>query len=46
MFGKAKAFMKNPVFLHYILPIIVSVLLVAVFYLPDNLKEQYTLRGT
>ena len=45
MFGKAKAFMKNPVFLHIILPIIVLILLVAVFYLPDNLKEQYALRG-
>jgi hypothetical protein len=46
MFGKVKAFLKNPIFLHYIiLPIIVSVLLVAVFYLPDNLKEQYALRG-
>jgi len=43
MFGKA--FMKDPIFPHCILPIIVSILLVAVFCLPDNLKEQYVLRG-
>jgi hypothetical protein len=45
MFRKDKAFLKNPIFPHYIIPIIVSVLLVAVFCLPDNLKEQYALRG-
>jgi membrane associated rhomboid family serine protease len=43
MFGKA--FLKDPIFPHCIIPIIVSVLLVAVFCLPDNLKEQYVLRG-
>jgi len=45
MFRKDKAFLKDPIFPHCILPIIVSVLLVAVFCLPDNLKEQYALRG-
>gem|GEM_PF-4989772 len=45
MFRKDKAFLKDPIFPHCILPIIVLVLLVAVFCLPDNLKEQYALRG-
>jgi len=45
MFRKVKAFLKNPIFPHCIPLIIVPILLVAVFCLPDNLKEQYALRG-
>jgi hypothetical protein len=44
MFRKVKAFLKDPIFPHCIPLIIVPILLVAVFYLPDNLKEQYALR--